>query len=72
MLERTNLMRMTLQTGFNQVAPQVLILFLILSTRGSQEEAFGVVLKMGTPRYLKSVHWELPLMPRILLMSTRS
>ena len=56
MLERTNLMRMTLSAGFNQVAPQVLILFLILSIRGSQEEAFGVVLNMGTPTYLKSNH----------------
>ena len=56
MLQRTDLMRMNLSAGFNQVAPQVLILFLILSTRGSKEEAFGAVLKIGTPRYLKSVH----------------
>ena len=72
MLERTDLMSMTLPARFNQVAPQLLILFLILSIRGSQEEAFGAVLKMGTPRYLKSDHWEVPFMPRILLMSARS
>ena len=43
-------MRMTLPAGFNQVAPQVLILFLILSIRGSQEEVFQGGFKYGDPK----------------------
>ena len=71
-LDKKSLIRTTFHGGFNQLAPQVLILLLILSIIGSQEEDFRAYLKMGTPRYLKSSHWVFPLILRILLMSTRS
>ena len=56
MMERMNLINMTLPTRFNQEETQLLIKDFNLSIIGSQLEDFGVELKIDMPKYLKASH----------------
>ena len=72
MLAKTAFMRTTLTARFTHFSPQELIILFNLSIRGRHWEAFGLVLKSGTHRYLKESQLVKPSIPRTLEISSIS